>query len=145
MSSKRYKAINAINRIDLEEEIRIAIDGLVSLKASDNLPNLEYDALRIDEKIDDALLQNEVQNHVLQYYRYIESVFSDMTDAFDNIAGEVKLSSQKLEKAGMSQEEVIYNLTEWIHNKAFAWNSKGKVACRIVVCFFIQNCEVFYK
>lgn len=145
LSSKRYKAINAINRIDLEEEIRIAIDGLVSLKASDNLPNLEYDALRIDEKIDDALLQNDVQNHVLQYYRYIESVFSDMTDAFDDIASEVKLSSQKLEKAGMSQEEVIYNLTEWIHNKAFAGNSKGKVACRIVVCFFIQNCEVFYK
>lgn len=145
LSSKRYKAINAINRIDLEEEIRIAIDGLVSLKASDNLPSLEYDALRIDEKIDDALLQNEVQNHVLQYYRYIESVFSDITDAFDDIAGEVKLSSQKLEKAGLSQEEVIYNLTEWIHNKAFAGNSKGKVACRIVVCFFIQNCEVFYK
>lgn len=145
LSSKRYKAINAINRIDLEEEIRIAIDGLVSLKASDNLPSLEYDALRIDVKIDDALLQNEVQNHVLQYYRYIESVFSDITDAFDDIAGEVKLSSQKLEKAGLSQEEVIYNLTEWIHNKAFAGNSKGKVACRIVVCFFIQNCEVFYK
>ena len=145
LSSKRYKAINAINRIDLEEEIRIAIDGLVSLKASDNLPSLEYDALRIDEKIDDALLQNEVQNHVLQYYRYIESVFSDITDAFDDIAGEVKLSSQKLEKAGLSQEEVIYNLTEWIHNKAFAGNSNGKVACRIVVCFFIQNCEVFYK
>jgi len=145
LSSKRYKAINAINRIDLEEEIRIAIDGLISLKVSDNLPSLEYDALRIDEKIDDTLLQNEVQNHVLQYYRYIESVFSDITDTFDDIAGEVKLSSQKLEKAGLSQEEVIYNLTEWIHNKAFAGNSKGKVACRIVVCFFIQNCEVFYK
>lgn len=145
MSSKRYKTINAINRIDLEEEIRIAIDGLISLKASDNLPNLEYEALRIDEKIDDILLQNEVKNHVLQYYRYIESVFSDMTDAFDDIAAEVKLSSQKLENAGMSQEEVIYNLTEWIHNKAFAGNTKGKVASRIVVCFFVQNCEVFYK
>lgn len=144
LSSKRYKAINAINRIDLEEEIRIAIDGLVSLKTSDNLPNLEYDALRIDQKISDALLQNEVQNHVLQYYRYTEGLFSDMTDAFDDIAAEIKLSSQKLEKAGLSQEEVMYNLTEWIHNKAFAGNTKGKVACRIVVCFFIQNCEVFY-
>lgn len=145
LSSKKYKAINAINRIDLEEEIRIAIDGLISLKTSDNLPNLEYEALRIDQKINDALLQNEVQNHVLQYYRYIESLFADMTDTFDDIAGEVKLSSQKLEKAGLSQEEVIYNLSEWIHNKAFAGNTKGKVACRIVVCFFIQNCEVFYK
>lgn len=145
ITSKQYKAVNAINRIDLEEEIRDAIDGLVSIKTSDNLPQLEYDALRIDQKINDALLMNEVQNHVLQYYRYIENIFSDMTDAFDDIAGEVKISSQKLERAGMSQEAVIYNLTEWIHNKAFAGTDRGKMACKIVVCFFIQNCEVFYK
>lgn len=143
--SKRYKAINAINRIDLEEEIRTAVEGLISLKASDDLPNLEYDALRIDQKIDDVLLQNDVQSNVLQYYRYIERVFSEMSDTFDEIAAEVKLGSQKLEKAGLSQEEVIYKLAEWIHNKAFSGKTKGKVACKIVVCFFVQNCEVFYK
>ena len=145
VTSKRYKAINAINRIELEAEIRAAIEGLISINPSDVLPQLEYAALRIDQKISDALLMNDVRNHVLQYYRYIENIFSEMTDVFDDIAGEVKLSSQKLEKAGLSQEDVIYNLTEWIHNKAFAGDTKGKMACRIVVCFFIQNCEVFYK
>ena len=145
VTSKQYKAINAINRIELEAEIRAAIEGLISINPSDMLPQLEYAALRIDQKISDALLMNDVRNHVLQYYRYIETIFSEMTDVFDDIAGEVKLSSQKLEKAGLSQEEVIYNLTEWIHNKAFAGDTKGKMACRIVVCFFIQNCEVFYK
>lgn len=145
VTSKQYKAINAINRIELEAEIRAAIEGLISINPSDVLLQLEYAALRIDQKISDALLMNDVRNHVLQYYRYIETIFSEMTDVFDDIAGEVKLSSQKLEKAGLSQEDVIYNLTEWIHNKAFAGDSKGKMACRIVVCFFIQNCEVFYK
>lgn len=145
VTSKQYKAINAINRIELEAEIREAIEGLISINPSDVLPQLEYAALRIDQKISDALLMNDVRNHVLQYYRYIETIFSEMTDVFDDIAGEVKLSSQKLEKAGLSQEDVIYNLTEWIHNKAFAGDTKGKMACRIVVCFFIQNCEVFYK
>jgi hypothetical protein len=145
VTSKQYKAINAINRIELEAEIRAAIEGLISINPSDVLPQLEYAALRIDQKISDALLMNDVRNHVLQYYRYIETIFSEMTDVFDDIAGEVKLSSQKLEKAGLSQEDVIYNLTEWIHNKAFAGDTKGKMACRIVVCFFIQNCEVFYK
>lgn len=90
-------------------------------------------------------MQNEVQSHVLAYYRYIESVFSESTDNFDEIAAEVKLSSQKLEKAGLSQEEVINKLAEWIHHKAFIGEDKGMLACRIVVCFFIQNCEVFYK
>ena len=145
ITARKYKALNAINRIDLEEEIRVALDALVSLTTSKDLPQLEYAVLRIDEKISDVLLQNEVQNHVLSYYRYIESIFSEFTDNFDEIAGEVKLSSQKLEKAGLSQEEVINNLTEWIHNKAFIGGDKGKLACRIVVCFFIQNCEVFYK
>lgn len=145
VTSKQYKAINAINRIELEAEIRAAIEGLISINPSDVLPQIEYAALRIDQKISDALLMNDVRNHVLQYYRYIETIFSEMTDVFDDIAGEVKLSSQKLEKAGLSQEDVIYNLTEWVHNKAFAGDTKGKMACRIVVCFFIQNCEVFYK
>ena len=145
VTNKQYKAINAINRIELEAEIRAAIEGLISINPSDVLPQLEYAALRIDQKISDALLMNDVRNHVLQYYRYIETIFSEMTDVFDDIAGEVKLSSQKLEKAGLSQEDVIYNLTEWIHNKAFAGDTKGKMACRIVVCFFVQNSEVFYK
>lgn len=145
VTSRKYKAMNAINRIDLEEEIRVALDALISLTTSNELPQLEYDALRIDEKIDNVLLQNEVQNHVLSYYRYIETIFSESTDNFDEIAGEIKLSSMKLEKAGLSQEEVINSLAEWIHNKAFIGNNKGKLACRIVVCFFIQNCEVFYK
>ena len=145
VTGRRYRALNAINRINLEEEIRVALDALVSLTTSKELPQLEYDALRIDEKISDVLLQNEVQNHVLSYYRYIESTFSESTDNFDEVAAEVKLSSQKLEKAGLSQEEVISSLTDWIHNKAFVGGDKGRLACRIVVCFFIQNCEVFYK
>lgn len=142
---RKYKALNAINRIDLEEEIRLALNALVELTTSKQLPQLEYEALRIDEKVDDILLQNEVRGHVLLYYRYIESIFSESTDNFDEIAGEVKLSSQKLEKSGMTQEEVINALAEWIHNKAFMNGAKGLLACRIVVCFFIQNCEVFYR
>lgn len=145
ITGRKYRVLNAINRIELEEEIRVALNALISLTASKELPQLEYDALRIDEKISNILLQNEVQNHVLSYYRYIESIFSESTDNFDEIAREVKFSSQKLEKAGLSQEEVISGLSEWIHNKTFITGDKGKLACRIVVCFFIQNCEVFSR
>ena len=123
----------------------MALDTLVELTTSKQLPQLEYEALRIDEKVDDVLLQNEVQGHVLLYYRYIESIFSESTDNFYEIAGEVKLSSQKLEKSGMTQEEVINALAEWIHNKAFMSGNRGLLACRILVCLFIKICEVFYN
>lgn len=67
------------------KKIRGALSALISLTTSTNLPQIGYDAVRIDEKISDILLKNEVQNHVLSDYRYIESIFSESTDNFDEI------------------------------------------------------------
>lgn len=69
----------------MKKKIRGALSALISLTTSTNLPQIGYDAIRIDEKISDILLQNEVQNHVLSDYRYIESIFSESTDNFDEI------------------------------------------------------------
>lgn len=68
VTGRKYRAMNAINIIDLEEEIRGALSTLISLTTSKNLPEIGYDTLRIDEKISDILLQNKVQNHVLSFY-----------------------------------------------------------------------------
>ena len=141
--SEQYKAQKAINRLELEEDIRVAINALMNIEPSTDLPELEYSVLRVDEKIkNEALLKNEIKNQVLQYYRFIESAFNDSEADFDMIATEIKLSSQKLEKSGMSKEDVVSNLSEWIRSKA-RMGDKGKTACDIVVAFFIQNCEVF--
>ena len=142
---KKQSILSSINQMNLEEDIQVALNALMNIQKSSELSKLEYDALKIDDKIEDFLLQNEVKNHVISYYKYIESVFANSTVDFDDIAMEVKLCSSKLEKAGLDQEEVITRLTEWIYNKAFTDNEKGKIACRIIVCFFIQNCEVFSK
>ena len=81
---------------------------------------------------------------VVQYYRYIEKTFSESDCDFDIIASEIRISSNKLEKGGLSQAEVINYLSEWIRNKA-GLGSESKLASDIVVSFFIQNCEVFHK
>lgn len=107
---------------------------------------LEYDALRIDEKFEpeNFILKNETQVQVVTYYRYIEQVFSNSDTDFDMIASEIKVSSMKLEKASLSQSDVITQLSEWIRNKA-GLGTESRLACNIVVSFFIQNCEVFHK
>lgn len=143
--SRNIQILDDINKIKIEEEIIVVLKSLSSLTNTNALINLEYEALRIDEKIDDMLLKNEIQIDVLYYYRYIESVFSQSVNNFDEIANEVRLCSKKLENAGYSQEEVIMHLVDWIHNKAFIGTDTGRQACKIVVSFFIQNCEVFYK
>lgn len=141
-------AKKAVNNIQLEEDIRVIISALTKIHDVSELAPLEYDALRIEDKIksNNFILKNETQNHVVTYYRYIEKVFSESDANFDMIASEIKLCSQKFEKAGLTQQQVVDALSEWIREKTpLQDNVKSKLACTIVVSFFIQNCEVFYK
>lgn len=141
-----FAAKAAVNSVQLEEDIRTVLDALSNIRDASELVPLEYDAVHIEDKFEpeNFILKNETQIQVVMYYRYIEMVFSESDADFDMIASEIKISSQKLEKAGMSQAEVITQLSEWIRNKAGLAVS-GQLACNIVVSFFIQNCEVFHK
>lgn len=144
--TKIRKAKDAVDVVKLEDDIRIVLDALSGINESNQLTELEYEALHIDEKFDsnNFILMNETQVLVVQYYRYIEAVFSEADTDFDMIASEVKLCSQKLEKSGLSQSDIIEYLAEWIRSQA-RLGTDSKLACRAVVAFFIQNCEVFYK
>ena len=144
--TRNYAAKLAVNSVQLEDDIRAVLDALGAIKNASELVKLEYEALRIDEKFDakNFILKNETQMQVVTYYRYIEKVFSNSNADFDMIASEIKVSSMKLEKAGLSQSDVISQLSEWIRNKA-GLGTDSRLACNIVVSFFIQNCEVFHK
>lgn len=144
--SRNFAAKAAVNSLQLEEDIRTVLDALTQIRDASELVQLEYDALHIEEKFEpeNFILKNETQLQVVMYYRYIEKVFSESDADFDMIASEIKISSQKLEKAGMSQAEVVSQLSEWIRNKS-GLSADRQLACNIVVSFFIQNCEVFHR
>jgi len=144
--ARSYAVKSKINSIELEDDIRVVIDALIDIQDGSKLINLEYNALRIDEKLDskDFMLRMETQHNVVTYYRYIESIFSESDANFDLIASEIQTVSAKFEDAGMSQGQVINQLAEWIRNQR-QLDADKSMACRIVVAFFIQNCEVFHK
>ena len=144
--AKNYAAKLAVNSMQLEDDIRTVLEALSTIRNTSELVELEYEALRIDEKFDaeNFILKNETQMQVVTYYRYIEKVFSNSNAVFDMIASEIKVSSMKLEKAGLSQSDVVSQLSEWIRNKA-GLVTESRLACNIVVSFFVQNCEVFHK
>lgn len=146
MIARNFAAKSAVNAIQLEEDIRTVLDALSQIRDASELVQLEYDALHIEEKFtpENFILKNETQVQVVMYYRYIEKVFSESDADFDTIAAEIKIGSQKLERAGLSQADVIAQLSEWIRNKA-GLSVNQQLACNIVVSFFIQNCEVFHK
>ena len=64
------------------------------------------------------------------------------TGDFELIASEVKIAFKKLDNGTLSQDEIVEYLAEWIKNKTGVGN-QHITACRIVVAYFIQNCEVF--
>lgn len=144
--SRSFLAKSAVNAIQLEDDIRTVLDALSQIKDTSEIVQLEYEALHIEEKFkpEKFILKNETQVQVVMYYRYIEKVFSESDADFDTIAAEIRIGSQKLEKAGLTQSEVIAQLSEWIRNKA-CLSVNQQLACNIVVSFFIQNCEVFHK
>ena len=72
--AKNYAAKLAVNSMQLEDDIRTVLDALNTISDASELVELEYEALRLDEKFDaeNFILKNETQMQVVTYYRYIE-------------------------------------------------------------------------
>ena len=136
------KALEYVNEVKLEEDLRKIVKSLDSLSSTEGL-DLKYDALSVNQKIKKFDVREDVKNKVIRYYNYINSLFDESEMNFNLIASEVKLVSTKLESADFSQEDIIDKLSDWIHHQVFNDSDEGKLACNIIVCFFIQNCEVF--
>lgn len=85
-----------------------------------------------------------MRDEAITYYSYIEKVFRDSNANFDVIASQIKASSKMLESSGLSQKEVISQLSEWIRHQA-GLGDDAELASNIVVSFFVQNCEVFHS
>lgn len=140
------KAIQAVSEISLLEDIAEIVQALVDIEGS--LEELSLDALRIDKKFrpENAMAQNEIRAYALAYYRYIESLFSDASrfksDVHEMIASQVKSAWLELDRVGLSQPEIVEQLTEWVRMRAEAPRSQAN-ACKAVVAYFIQDCEVF--
>ena len=145
---RTYSALTDINNASLEDDIHCVLSGSTGITADTILEELPLNALRLDQKIspNNPLLKTEITDKVLRYYNYIDSLFSSMeregTGDFELIASEIKIAFKKLDNGTLSQDEIVEYLAEWIKNKTGVGN-QHKTACRIVVAYFIQNCEVF--
>lgn len=136
-----------LSSLSLEDEIRDVIYALADIDTSD-IEELSLDALRIDQKLmpENVLLIDEMRTWVLRYYRFIEKVFAgmernDICD-FDTIASEMKIAFKKCNDTLMTQGEIVDMLAQWIQQKTRVSNLNAQ-ACRVVVAYFVQNCEVF--
>lgn len=138
---------NTYSLFNVEVEIKVILEKLNSETAEEELIQLSYDSLKIDEKTNETLpfaIKRTVKNDVVDYFDFIQRLFKDMDHInpykFDTLATQIKCFYLKCMQINPNQEIVYTSLVDWLHQKT---DSYSKRACEIVIAYFIQDCEVF--
>lgn len=131
----------------LERELSEIVKDLASLRPEQRKINLSYEPYKVDNKIlpGNFSLISEIKKDVVENYVYIEDLFKNAslknTTFFDQLASEVKYACDNMISQPHSQEAVFYEMVKWLKNKV---SHKSDIACRKIISFFVQNCEVFH-
>lgn len=137
------KAVDKISDETIYDKISFVVDNLSKIKTVDELPKLAYEPMNVKKKIkNDFLLFNTVNNDVVQFYEYVDSLIKERQNdphfIFEAVSKKIKNRFIRNDKMPLS--ECFDYLTNWLKDET----SGSKEACRIIISYFIQSCEVFY-
>lgn len=139
------KNILSLTPIELNSGLTDVIIKISKLKQND-LFDISLNPLEISEKINpnkDLIFYNSVKNNVATYYGNIKEIFQTLDKAKKINYAEIQLQMRamyiKLKNTNKSQLD-IFNA---ISGKLQKVTLQDIVYCQIIVCYFIQSCEVF--
>ncbi|TCD53894.1 hypothetical protein EJ419_06475 [Alloscardovia theropitheci] len=128
-----------------ERGIVAVISGIEKLKPNE-LIDISFEPKSIDKKIDAKKylhLYNEVRMNVSQYFvavrRILESLNDDGTIDFESLQNQMRMVYKKLVKSRVD----AYQIFDEICKKLEKATLQDRLYCQILVCYFIQSCEVF--
>ena len=135
--------VDAVARHEIERQIESALREIDQLEETPET-KLKTDPVPIDRKIKGKRLRRDVLNDVLP-------LFDGVNEILDRLSGEGVFNITKLEKnirrmsedadtEQLSQDAIFDILVETLFNKT---GRKYRAACRIVISYFVQSCEVF--
>lgn len=133
---------------DIEKSLAQIVNSLSNITQEEIDSIIGYEPVNVDKKIlpQNALLKDEIRNKVVKFYLYIENLFKEASNNnssfFDNLANAVKFASDNYINQNLPQQVVYDYMVQWFKNKSY---SADDTACRIMVAFFVQNCEVFHE
>jgi len=145
-SLKQAKANDNASKVPLETQI---IEILQKLKTVDTneLQKLSYSPVAVEQKInpENSLLRSKIKEYVVLYFPFVQDTFGRLDEIgelkFNKLAKEIALCFQNIEEQGLPQEDIFDSIVRWIYNKT--QKQHERIACEIIVAFFVQNCEVF--
>lgn len=143
---EKEKIVNMYSSYPMEEELIEIVDKISSYNDIDNLnDNLDYTLKSVDAKIpDEKVLNRKVKFDVSQYYLLLKALFADSQkmnpNCFELIANQVKSFYLGVSKVSMDKSDIYNHIASWMHEKF----KVGSIdAYKIIVSFFVQDCEVF--
>ncbi|MDR0630503.1 MAG: HNH endonuclease [Holosporales bacterium] len=142
---RQTKALDDASTVFIENEIEGVLRRLKEADIKELVP-LSYDVISVDKKItqENGLLLNDVRDKVAQYFLFVQEILQNIDKSGPQkskiIASEIKTCFLKAAGRGLSQEEIFSTLVDWLTGKT---QSQSELACRIIISYFVQNCEVF--
>lgn len=137
-------AQKSLTDIKVEEAISEVLEVLYVTNPNE-ITKLNYEPQSVRDKIyknNYLLLRTNIFN-VTQYYPFIETQFKSLSREkkmnYNVLSSQIRLAYvTALEKTSV-QDEIYNSLVEWL----MGITNKSRVACEIVISFFVQKCEVF--
>lgn len=139
-------ARKTMSEVQIDKGITQVVESLMNLKPG-ALSSLNYDPTFIANKIDENenwLLAETVKNYVTKYFFFINQTMQNLSRQNqypdELIRAEINTIYRRLENKELSQMEIYDNISKQIHRLT----KQHLIYCNIVVCYFIQSCEVFH-
>lgn len=131
----------------VEDEIRGIILALATKDLGIDASPLDYSIIRVDEKLSkefDQILRKHIKDDVIQYYNYVKIQFSHIESTtpgkFNLVAGQIRTFYLNARIKSNDQVVIFNEISKWLQTRV---GNCSLEACRVVIAFFIQNCEVF--
>lgn len=154
-SKERLKAIkkqlmqeSAESSILSTERIERGIESVLEkilITPDEELVPLNYNPVAIRHKIkaDYNPLVIKVKSYVTAYYSKVDQWLKQMDQEgmqhFRPFCNSMKINYLKLSNENLSQPSIFEKLVDWIQNST----NEDRMACEIVVSYFVQKCEVY--
>lgn len=134
-----------LSTIELEKGLTEVIVRISNLKQKD-FSDLSMNPKEINEKIDpdeNFLLYNQVKTTVTTYFIKIKEIMESLDKGkiidYEELQHQMKSAYKKIKSGNKSKSEVFYSLSEKLHKVTL----QEIIFCQVIVCYFIQSCEVF--
>lgn len=134
----------SLSVLSIEKGIENILENLGAVDYR-NLPRLNYDAVKVEDKIyknDFLLIRKNIEN-VTSYFLFIDEKLKGMAKEnrihYEQLSMQVRMAYLEASKTLVGQAEIYESLVDWLHKKT----KQRKESCEIMISYFVQKCEVF--